>query len=223
MGGKVMKVIAMTVLLGLLTTAEVGAEISVTLADDRVLEAVDVRRDAGLYLIEREPGRVIAMPVNLVVEVSSEPAARKTFGGEGILTPAQRAWVDLRSGLTYGDVPRTLAGEREPAPAMEAAEPRWVAGDPLKIPKTAEMLEALGSPSRFAKGPVDPHWSPRSDWDLSDQQSSNSWSPARWSPGWNDPGYAPLSDWNLDPRAGNSWAPSNFYRGLADRRWDPVE
>jgi hypothetical protein len=140
-----MKIALTSVLFASSAVAAGASGIAVTLADGKVLEANAVRFEAGLYLLERSTGEVVSLPSGLVVEIRRSPSE------------------------TYRLIP---ARHRAPsAPSARLAPPRrspteTLAGYSARFTSASEQLEALGPPATFQQGPVDPHYQPRSDWDL---------------------------------------------------------
>ena len=135
-------------ILGLVLAGPVLAGTELVLEDGRVLQGVDVRRDGDLYLLEQESGGVLPIPVELVREVRLKQ---------------DRPKPDPRTGITYRE-PETLAGSSKRPQGVVPGEPEVLAGRENKTPTRSEQLGALGSPSKFSKGIIDPSWTPSSDW-----------------------------------------------------------
>jgi hypothetical protein len=126
--------------------------------------------------------------------------------------------------------------EREPAgPAVEAAAPHTLAGDPAKLkqsepevlagrptalPRTAEQLAVFGVESAgFRHGWYDFNWRPSSDWNL--DLRNNQFNPARWAQGpipfrWIPrPAYTTATDVT-------EFSPADWKQGI-DTRWSPID
>lgn len=215
-----MKTVATTILVAVFSAAPALANVTVVLTDGRVLTAVELGREAGLFLLAQESGQVIPIPVSLVVAV--EPAEAASV--EPVPPPADaEPRVDPWTGLTYGRAAETLAGEREPAPAVISGGPQLLAGDPIRFPSRAELLAVLGEPSRFPRSVIDPNHTVSTDWDFSDPGRSNNWKPSRWSEGSFEPDSPLGSDWDPDPGRGNNWAPSRWPNAPFESSWIPED
>ncbi len=195
----------LSALLGLaLGLSAVLAATELVLLDGRTIDAIDVRRDGGNYLVTLEGGDMIALPLEVVKTIR--------LTGKGT-----RKVEVTEPGLVAGQaVPEGPSGLRQ-------SEPQTLAGERVRAPTTREQLGVLGPPARFQKGVVDSNWTPSSDWDMNaNDPHRNDFAPSTWSKGVVDPTWTPKSafDANADVLADSR---SSFQKGVVDSTWTPTD
>ena len=77
------------------------------------------------------------------------------------------------------DEPRLLAGIPGNAPAVLFPAPEQLAGYPVRLPKTREMMRVFGEPAKFQRGVVDFDYRLQDAWDP-DPLRGNNWAPSSW-------------------------------------------
>jgi hypothetical protein len=132
-----------------------AAAMTVTLSDGRILEVSGVELDGGLYLLERPSGEVLSIPSGLVVQIQVRGSAQRV---------PDRPAVDLDRR------PRDLPGES----AHARWTPRTLAGYSARFTDPLEQLRVFGAPALFPRGPIDPYYEPKSDWDLGNLEQAPS-------------------------------------------------
>ncbi len=174
--------------------------VELVLQDGRVIEANDVRRDGGNYVVRLPTGETLTLPVEIVKTVR--------LTARGPFTSAE---------------PRVVGGQAPPAgpSGLRVAEPETLAGRPVRPPTRSEQLETLGSPARFQRDIVDNRWTPKSDWDM-DPVKGNNFNPSTWAKGPIDPNWQPESAW--DPNS-DMLAPSRstWQKSNIDSTWTPTD
>ena len=188
------RVLLASLALVLLVAAPRAAEVQLVLRDGRVLTGTDVTREEGNYLLVLEGGDVVPIPEQLVERVvlaASAPPAEEPSPETGAPT-----------------------GMRSPPPAQ-------LAGTPVEPPQPPEQLAALGPPSRFQQGVINPHWHPESDWqaDPGDPRR-NDFAPSKWAESVVDTEWHPQSAFNEDH---TQFAPSSFQPDIVDSTWVPQD
>jgi hypothetical protein len=178
--------------------------VELVLKDGQVLKGVDVRRNGDLYELQSEGGQVIPIPSALVEEVrlSGEKEEKKPELAPGFVA----------------DGPQQLAGD--PAKGLVASDPEVLAGQKVTPPRTSEQLNALGEPSKFQKGVVDPEWRPSSDWDMSAE--NNNFAPSKWQDSIIDESWQPSSDYTADTDV-TDFNPTEFKKDIIDPSWQPQD
>lgn len=126
-----------------LAAGVVQADAELRLEDGQILRGTSVRRVGDSYLLNREAGEVLTIPVPLVSEVR-----------------------------LMADDPPPASEPRAPS-ALREVEPQTLAGPPVEAPRRSQQLAALGEPSRFVRHIVDPYWHPESDWDMDPAKRNN--------------------------------------------------
>jgi hypothetical protein len=168
-----------------------GAEL--VLVDGRVLPGESVRREGDLYVLTTKTGDV-TMPADLVDQVR--------------LTGEQPP-----EGRPVEGVPEGPTGLRD-------AGPRQLAGTPVQPSTPQRQTAAIGNPSSFRKGPIDPEWHPTSAFDpnkdvLADSRSTFVESPI--DPEWHPTSaFDPSKDVLADSR-------STFATSPIDSSWTPTD
>ncbi len=140
------------------TAALAGAEL--VLENGQVLEGVEVVRKDDRYLLELESGKVLAIPAQLVAKVRLTGESKYTPEGKRITIPEELVEEDRdpEAPTAVRDAgPETLAGRDE------AARP----------PRTENQLRVLGEQARFRGDLVDSSWVPESDWDFDSERQNN--------------------------------------------------
>ena len=205
----------------------VDADAELVLKDGRTLRGVDVRLEAGVYLLELDSGEIAAIPAALVRELRLlDP--RVSREGAVIGPP-----VNLSGD---GVVPQT-AGEKPPAPTgWRVGDAKNLAGAPWTLHDAQRQTAVLGRPSRFQESPVRFRFQPQHAWDRSRNvlaRSKSTWQRPILDTVWRprsafDPAVdvlaASRSNWPTSPVA-TLWNPANsFSRMRADRWWgrDPI-
>ncbi len=180
------------------------ADFELLLEDGQLLSGIDVKRKDGQYLLEIEPGHVLSIPYELVVEVRITAGSAR---GVRKAVPEQLA----------GDaIP--LDGDDRPASGMQKSDPEVLAGDDFAPPRRSEQIEALGEPSRFTESVIDHDWRPGSDWDIKDETEFN---PSTWAGGI-DNRWQPTSDYTERTDV-TEFRPSRWSRGLPLTTWRPED
>jgi len=181
-----------------------GAEL--VFEDGQVLAGVQAVRKGDQYLLELESGAVISIPAELVKQV-------RLTGGDKY-SPEGLHWADPEllvgsetdpaapNAIRFGE-PETLAGRPEAARPPRRTEQLRVLGEPAGFredlvegrwyPSTDWDFDTERQnnfdPSRWAEGPVDPGWIPRSAYEA--ERDVFAGSRARWSPSVLDPEWVP--------------------------------
>ena len=171
-----------------------SAKATLKLKDGRILEGIDVRREADIYVLTIQGGAMIPVPVDLVVEVGIEAAPEPAVPEE----PPQ--------GLTYAE-PQTLAGPTVEAPRTE--EQLAVFGEPAKFQQDVVHSTLTPSywvpdpdqhnfaPSTWNEAPIDSEWHPTSAFDPNEDVMKASES--KWSKGPVDSSWVPQDGFKKKP------------------------
>ena len=103
----------------------------------------------------------------------------------------------------------------------EKKGPETLAGEEIDMPRREDQLEVFGEPARFQKGPSDPSWTPKSDWDM-DPHKQNNFAPSTWQKSPIDPNWKPTSDWSADDDVLES-SRSTWQKSPVDSEWTPKD
>ena len=212
-----------------LASTQAFADAELVLKDGRVLRGVDVRLEAGYYLLEDERGEVIAIPSALVVELRLlDPRVTE----EGVTVGPAR---DLTGAASELDPLPRFAEARKPRPGWREGRPQDLAGGAWVIDDARRQNAVLGEPTRFQQS-LPFRFKPKHAWDREIDVLASGRS--TWQRHTIDPIWRPTSAfdhsvdvlargrsvWSTASRA-MSWNPSNsFSRLRADLWWgkDPV-
>lgn len=187
-----MKRLVLPVVLLLLGGGRLQAGAELTLEDGMVVSGASVERTKeGLYLLTRDDGDVVSIPVELVKKLrlmsDEDPVATgmKLTGPEAIVGPPIQSPRAKEQLAAFG---------REPARFQPGAvDTQWWPQNALG-PDVTEF-----NPVRWFKAPVNVSWTPTSDYRVSSDVTE--FNPVRWYQAPTDPtwhptsGFRPASTW----------------------------
>jgi hypothetical protein len=202
----------------------VSADAELVLRDGRILRGVEVRLEAGYYLLEDERGEVIAIPMALVVEMRLlDPRLTE----EGVTIGPARELTGAPTELA--PLPR-FAEERKPRIGWREGPPQDLAGGEWTLHDARRQNAVLGEPAKF-QASLPFRFKPEHAWDRDRNvlaPSRSRWQRAAIDPVWRP---TPAFDYGIDVLASSrstwstaskaaSWNPSNsFSRLRADLWW----
>lgn len=165
---------------------------------------------AGVELV-LEDGRTLS---GADVRREGEAYLLEHEGGGVTVIPAPLVREVRLSGAEPPPEPKAPSGFR-------SSQPQSVVGPPVQPPRASDQLRALGPPSKFSNGVVDPYWRPTSDWD-NDPHKNNNFAPSKWADGVIDPEWHARSayDANKDVLASGK---SSFKGSIVDNSWTPQD
>jgi hypothetical protein len=195
-----------------------GAEL--VLSDGRVIEGVDVRREGQNYVLELESGERLTFPVALVEEVrlTGDEKEKQNQLRPGFRNAGQET---LSGALPDDDAP---TGLRE-------AEPQTLAGREVRPPRPSEQTDALGPAAEFQKSIIDNEWRPETDWNMDPHEQNNfnpsEWAKGPVDPNWTpesafDANKDVMESSRSEFQEGvvdNSWEPTDGFQKRNDDFW----
>ena len=181
----------------LFAVAWLGARsgVEVELIDGQVLRGEEAERDGANYVIRMEDGSTMVIPTDAV----------RTVRLSGV-----------------GSRPKPKPAPERTPDGLTISEPRTLAGPEVRAPRRSEQLGVFGKPSEFQGDIVDSRWTPETDWDMDPETQNNwapsTWAKGPIDPTWTPESAFPDDDVLEDSRStwqngvvDSTWTPTDGF------------